>query len=737
MRMKIYRLAEQRRCPGWRCPGAAAAGLLLLMLANANSTAAADAGPTVDTNNADSELSEITVTAQRRSENLQRVPVTVDAFGAASLESNGVESLTELGTVEPGLIFSTVAGYALPYLRGVGTAATGPGFENPIAINVDGVYYAAQAGSILSLNNIESIEVDKGPQGTLFGRNATGGAIQITTKTPSQEFGGSISAGYGNYNTTTGDFYVTGPISSNVAADLAVDISHQGTGYGTILDNGQPLERNRDYAARSKWLLTPTADTRITIIGDYSETQTIPALLPAPGTLPLGGPPPASNPRDAYGIGEPFANVRQWGLSVTASQQLSFGKVESITAYRDTYFHSYFDNTLTDNQALSFWIDIPEPHKQASEELHLLSKESDTFNWIVGAYYFFERSGFGVPTYVGGGLIGPSPVVLASDLTTDAMAAFAQGTYKVADGTHLTLGFRENDEKRYISTAQWLQDLTTGAKLGFASATGSQTYTSPTWRLILDHDFSSDFMAYASYNRGFKSGGFNSGTFPASTFKPEKLDAYELGLKSQFLDRRLRLNLAGFYYNYSDIQTGSYPNGVLVVVNGAKAHIYGLDLDAEFAVTQGLRISGGLEALHATYAQFDNAPLTLPAPGGGTIYTTGSATGNDLPKAPPVTFNIGANYTRDLSFARFKADVIYSFNDGWYSDPDNRLRQPSYSLVNASAGLETLSSGLEVRFWGKNLLNKLYAETLAAQSPSDFVQWAPPRTYGFTVTKKF
>src|SRR5579862_4418361 len=238
MRMKIYRLAEQRRCPG-----AVAAALLLLMLADGSATAAADAGPTVDTNNADSELSEITVTAQRRSENLQRVPVTVDAFGAASLESNGVESLTDLGTVEPGMIFSTVAGYALPYLRGVGTAATGPGFENPIAINVDGVYYAAQAGSILSLNNIESIEVDKGPQGTLFGRNATGGAIQITTKTPSQEFGGSVSAGYGNYNTTTGDFYVTGPIASNVAADLAIDISHQGSGYGKILDNGQPLER--------------------------------------------------------------------------------------------------------------------------------------------------------------------------------------------------------------------------------------------------------------------------------------------------------------------------------------------------------------------------------------------------------------------------------------------------------------------------------------------------------------
>ena len=271
-----------------------------------------------------------------------------------------------------------------------------------------------------------------------------------------------------------------------------------------------------------------------------------------------------------------------------------------------------------------------------------------------------------------------------------------------------------------------------------STSNATKTFNKLTWRLSADHDFSPAVLGYASYNRGFKSGGFNTGTFdPVQAFKPEQIDAYEAGLKTELADRRVRLNLAGFFYDYKNIQTTSYPNGALLVANGGKARIYGIDLDGQVLVARGFTLSGGLEALHAKFKRFDDAPISSPAPGGGTVLVDGSAAGNYLPRAPKLSFNVAADYSREISIGKLSADLSYSYDDGFFGDPDNRLRQDAYGLINASLGLQTLRGGLGVKLWGKNLTNKDYAVTLAAQSQGDYVQYGAPRTYGFTVSKTF
>lgn len=306
------------------------AGAIAVILGTVISAAQADeAGPTA--------LDDVVVTAQKRSERLQDVPITIEAFNAAALEQSGVTSVNDLGTLVPGLVYTDVVGYGLPYLRGIGTTATGPGFENPVATYVDGVYYASQGGAVLSFNNIAGIEVDKGPQGTLFGRNTTGGAIQITTLKPVQQFGGVADIGYGNYNTVTGRAYVTGGLTSTIAADLAVNYSDQGKGYGVNLANGADVDKSNNIGFRTKILFTPSSATELMLIGDYSRLELVPVLAPAPGTEPQFLPPVSGNPRDVYGSPQPFTRTVQWGLSANLTHRMSFATLTSITAYRSTF----------------------------------------------------------------------------------------------------------------------------------------------------------------------------------------------------------------------------------------------------------------------------------------------------------------------------------------------------------------------------------------------------------------
>ena len=692
-------------------------------------------------------LETITVTAQKRVERLQDVPITVSAFDAAALQSAGIDSVNDLGTVVPGLVYADVVGYGLPYLRGVGTTATGPGFENPVATYVDGVYYASQGAAALAFNNIASVEVDKGPQGTLFGRNTTGGAIQINTLEPSRDFGGKIEVGYGNYDTVTTRAYVTGAVASNLAADLAFTYSDQGRGYGKNLANGADVDKTDDFALRSKWLYTPGDATRITLILDYSRLRFIPTLAPAPGTTPQFDPPVASNPRDVYGSPQPYGLTSQMGISLTVSHELDFATFTSITAFRNTLYESVFDSTLTAVPGTLFFLEGEEPHRQASQEFQLASRAGGKIDWVSGAYLYWERAGYLDPTVIGGSSFDgqglPQGILQAPDDKTYSAALYGQGTYHFTPATGLTAGLRFTDEYKNDEFVQTLPDY-----FDVSTAGNDRNFTNLSWRLALQHSFDDDLMAYVSYNRGYKSGGFNTGV----PFQPERLDAYELGEKAELFNRRVRLNTSLFYYLYDNIQTVTYPNGSLDITNGGRARLYGLDFDAGVAVTTGLELGLGFELLQAKYTSFPDATFSVPVPvipygqagyggstSGGTAYVSqpGGADGYQLPKAPKFTATLAVDYSTLIASAKVTSNLTYSYDSGWYAESDNRLHQPAYGLLNASVAVGTADDGLVFKFWGKNLTDKLYAAFLASETNGDEVQWAPPRTYGVTVTKKF
>jgi iron complex outermembrane receptor protein len=682
-------------------------------------------------------LEEIVVTAQRRAENLQNVPIAVTALSADSLETQGIGDVKQLATAVPGLTYTTQGDVGAPRIRGVGVAFAGAGNENSVSTYVDNVYYASAPASVLSFNNISQIAVLKGPQGTLFGRNATGGLIQITTRDPSQTFGGAADVTVGNLNTYGGNLYVTGGLLDNLAADLAVHFKDQIDGFGKNLFDGHNVNNTRESLLRSKLKAELGAATTATLILDYGKTRgTTDAYRPLYGSLPLDGKPYTGGPFDIDSNIDPLSTVTQYGASLDVAHDLEFARIVSITAYRHSDLHAVFDADAQPENYLS--LQVREPDRQYSEELQLVSDTTGPLSWQTGLYYFWASGGY-APVVI--------PIPLDSIVstvntyqTTSSEAAFGQGTYAFTQWTSLTLGARLTSETKRIdgSGSVYLDGL--GASIPAGPYHDSITVTQPTWRVALDHKLSSDVMTYVSYNRGFKSGGFDPGsTTVAVPFRPEVLDAYEVGAKTELLDRRVRANLAAFYYNYRNIQLNSFSNGLNSIYNGKSATIYGLDMDLTAAATDHLTFTGGLSLLHDRFGDFPISRTAQLPTGGLVALANESAADKRLQFTPDWQADLGAQYEIPLRSGSFVLATDYFHSAKWYSTPENRTYQPAYNLVNASATwLVGHDERYSVRLWGRNLGNVAYAEQVVVEVPvADYAKMAEGRTFGVTLGTKF
>ncbi len=692
-----------------------------------------------------STVGEVIVTAQRREERLQNVPIAVAAVTSAQLTNHGVLNTGDLGSAVPSLTITNFGGYALSRIRGVGNNVFGPGYEGGVATYVDGVYIASAPASLFSLNNIERIEVLKGPQGTLFGRNATGGVIQVITLEPSSTPGGAIDMSLDNYETFTTNFYVTGGLASGLAADFAGRLSSQGEGYGVNRFNGEDVYKtNQDTALRSSLLYrSPSGNTKIRITGDYEKndgSMYAPIKL-APGTstvFPQGN---LNSPWDINANVQPFNSLEGAGVSARIDQNLGFAQFTSISAYRQSHNSIIEDIDATPTPGVS--LNVRQRDSQFSQEVQLASNSSSTIKWLVGGYYFHSDSSFDPSSVTFDGFFqAPTPFgPLAGEKTfgsqrIEALAGYAQGTVPIGDQTNLTLGVRYSTEVHSLTATQTV-DIAGGpsnVSLG-PIPNQSHRFSQPTWRASLDHRFSPELMVYASYNRGFKSGGFNVAAPTDPAYRPETLDAYEVGLKSDLFDRRLRLNAAAFYYDYTDLQVEKFTGALTTIYNGARAVVYGVDADFEARLSSNFSLSGGLTLLHDRFTDFPNADIATLVPG-GVITTVGSAKGNRLPQTPDFSANVSADYHHPTSFGAVGVNVSYSYNSGYFTQPDNVLRQPSYNLLAASLRFE-LPAGFGLSFWGRNLTNALIAQNLTAGQFNAVVSYAAPRTFGATVSKKF
>jgi iron complex outermembrane receptor protein len=718
---------------------------------NAPATAASDQTTTANTG-----LQDIVVTAQRRSERLQDVPVAVTAVTASKLQAAGIVSSQDLAIVTPGLSEPQTAGFSQPRVRGIGTASNGPGVENPVATYIDGVYLASAPSSLLSLNNIDRVEVLKGPQGTLFGRNATGGLIQIITKDPGQTTHASADLTYGNYRDVVADAYVTGGLTDNLAADVAVRYEHQDKGYGHNLFDGSDVGKiDHDFAGRAKFLYEPSSVTKVRLSLDYEDRvddQYIQHLDPQyPATFnnaAFGGPFPLGGPYDVD-IDDPFKNrLKAGGISLQIDQDFDAFTLKSITAYRRTSFSFNLDldylpiNGTTSNSGTKF--------EQFSQELQLASRSGGRFTWVAGFYYFHANDQWSPLEAAFGPILSPIPgVPLVRDdysrQITNSVAGYAQGTYEFAPKTRITLGGRFTYEEKSGSGAQ--TTYVNGAPvqvtpfpqpgLGIPNTINFKRFN---YRITLDHRFTPNVMAYVTYDTGFKSGGYVLASPGAQPYKPEDIKAVEGGVKSQLFDRHVRLNVAGFYYDYRNIQIQRYDVGSLIIYNGAKARLYGLDLDGEILIAHGLSLNGGFSYIHDRFTSFPNADFIIPVDGcvpapGGTC--SGSANGKRLPFTPTTTADIGGTYTLETGIGKFAFNATYYRSGKLFAAPDNVLFQKSYDLVNASIAWTDTSKHLTVSLWGKNLGKTVYANSLLEGFSGGVRSLGAPRTYGVTAGFNF
>jgi iron complex outermembrane receptor protein len=675
-------------------------------------------------------LQEITVTAQRRAENSQRVPIAIDTVSGAALQERGAVSVQTLSSAVPNLT-TTGSFNTNMFIRGVGSSSVSPNVEPSVATYVDGVYMPSQFGmSGFAFNNIERLEVLKGPQGTLFGRNATAGVVQIITPDPRHDFSGNVMLGYGNYDTIDGSGYLTGGLGDNLATDLSVMYENERAGYGRNLSHDTDIFIYQNVAARSKWLYTPAEATRVTMTLDWSQYHSDGSnnqLLP--GSYGIDGVTTYPGKYNAYGTLN-SNDYQQYGVSARIDQDMGPIHGASITAYRNENGTWLVDNDL--GSAPLITVSNYNDANYVTQEFQLSNKDPGRITWLAGAF-FYGNQVENAPQATYGTRVTPNQYSGAYGLQrTRSASGFAQATAEVWADTKLTLGLRYTDETLHANTAR---TNSIGTILGgpYVSQINYQPWT---WRMALDHQFNSDVLGYVSYNRGFKSGGYNLSNPGTAAFLPETLDAYEVGMKSEVLGHRVRLNLAVFDYEYKNIQVSIAPgNGTQIFTNAAGARNSGLDASLDFVVTDNLTFSAGLGLLKAKYTDYPDA---IGYTNRGSLVLLANARGQSLPYAPPVSSYVSGNYRVPTSVGEFDVTASLSYNDRSYISPTEQPERPTYFLLSSSAQWwSTAVKPVGVRLWGRNLTNAYYPRNLISSANGWYQSPAPPRTYGLMLLKKF
>ena len=698
---------------------------------------------------ATSGVQEIVVTAQHRSENLQKVPVSISAVTAATLASTGVDASSTLPQVVPSVQFTRSGPSGLFFMRGVGQTNAAQGEEGSNAVYVDGVYMADLGQAVNYFNNIERIEVLKGPQGTLFGRNATGGLINIVTRDPSDELTAKGQFGYGNYQTLEEQLYVSTPIGESAGVDLALTHRYQGQGWEKNITNGQDDGLQNYWGARSKAVIKPATGVKLTIAGDYFHANDSTNLDYDlwPGQVGFGGYTTVPG-RNVQSDIMPATHQRIWGISGTADISLGdFATLTSITAYRKNHTSSLIDFDAGPYNLLTVALDGFTTSFQ--QEVRIVSKETEPFAWQIGGFYLRSKA-TNVQSQTGGlfAPLGFAGTFIDDAQVTKSYAAFGEATYAITPTTHVTGGLRYTMDRKQFEGGSQIIALSGALGPVATQPNPHLRYNTFTYRAAIRQDITNDINLYASFNRGFKAGLFNLQGPTNAPVKPQYINAYEGGIKTQLFDHKLRLNLSGYHYDINNLQIRSGLSGspgTSILLNAAKVKVNGGELEFDAAPTRDLHLFGGINVMSSKFSRFDLAPHVVPNPAdcatlkqtgpatGGLATCFASAKGNYTPLAPKFTASIGAGYTIPLQGdMQLRLNALYSYNSGYYFEPDNVYKQKAFSQVNGSIDFDfTKNWTLEV--WGKNIGNKAYFVTGLSSAVGTDTVYAPPRTYGVTV----
>lgn len=703
-------------------------------------------------------LEEVIVTAKKRDENMQDVPIAISAFSGDTMNEIGVTRAGQLGDYVPGLEITAPAGEGsqlLVFLRGAGLADFAPNNAGPIGFYADEVFISSPILTSFQFLDLQRVEVLKGPQGTLYGRNTTGGAIKFISNKPTEEFEANFLGSYGNYGTTKLEASVSGPLTDSIRARAAIS-KNDSDGFVDNLVTGED-ENGIDVLT---WRTIVDADLgdsttmRFNLHGAKTDQPTSKynhvGLLPG-GTDVLGYAGPDDLYKGEYNRNDDKVETDAIGGYVQFDVDFDDFAFTSITAYDD------MDSSLAEETDASpldmLWIESDYDSDTFSQELRLAGS-TETVTWLAGVYYLDEDYDqkayydlFGELRAFTGGVSDPTGELFGAPIlnalakisqNTKTYAVFGQADIDITEKLTATLGLRYTDEERTFDTSATLIDDVLFGPDGLEAYNFSDLDFSDdqfSWRVGMDYITDSDALLYTSISRGFKSGGFNGSllsfdadeaALQAKPYDSEFVTAYEVGYKGEFAEGRLRLNAALFYNDFEDLQVFTFTNTgdlpVSVLDNASSADVTGLELDVVWYPTDSLLLNVSAAFMDSELKDFETD--------GGT-----DLSGNEISLTPETSVTALARYDHDLGdLGSAFVQATAAYRSSFFFTPDNAdfLEQDSYTLVSARIGYSHPSDKWGLALFGNNLTEEEYINF--AFDLSDFgviPEFAGvPRTYG-------
>ncbi|MBL4893781.1 MAG: TonB-dependent receptor [Emcibacter sp.] len=693
-------------------------------------------------------LDEVIVTARRQSESLQLVPLAVSAFNADELFSNRIENLGDLQSHVPNLSLHVGdAANAVIYLRGIGQIDS-ISFNDPgVGVYVDDVYMGRAQGSFLDVMDPARIEVLRGPQGTLYGRNTIGGAVKFISSRPTNDVVGYLEAVYGNYNQFRAKASISGPIIEDILTAKAAVAHSSRDGYTQNLFDGEDDFDKETNSWRVSALLTPNEDLSFYLVLDGSRNTPDHSRTPHKETpifsLVSGA---FINPTDdPFVVNVNYNNLEKlktFGVALTAEYNMDELTFKSITSYRKMDYQTKTD--LDGTVDASFGIYYFDDQDQFSQELQFIY-EGDKISLVSGLYYYKEN------TVNTGGANAPVFFFVSIgrwDQTSTSKAAYAHLKYSATEALTLSLGARYTREDKDIisdgehffgtginTAEEMVAAFGTGIGFNVTGYTGEADWESFSPKFGLDYVVNEDVMVYANISRGFKSGGFNGRAATSQPYDPENLWSYEVGFKSTFADQRVRLNMAAFYNDYNDFQVSRFTadefgNFLSVFDNAGKAIMWGVEAELTALLADNLTLNANAGYLNSEYRDFFDGGIDVSEQ-------------RHLVNAPSFSSRASLTYDQELGNAgnlSFNGAISYRSKTYLTVSSSEILAQDAYALLEASIRFTSADQLWDVILAGQNLTNKQYREHGFDLTDFPGVQlgyYGTPRTYSVTVRYSF
>lgn len=725
-----------------------------LLAASAMSTAAYAQTPAADEAKS-GQPDEILVTGSKFGSTIARAAVSATSVSEAELQRDRIQTVQDVAVRVPSLVYNNPSSFAQAYIRGLGSNYSLAGLESAVATYVDGFYLQRQNGAVLDLVDLAGVEVLKGPQGTLYGRNATGGVILVQTADPKPEFGGFMNGEYGRFNQFRGQAAINIPISDTLAVRFAGQVMHNDDylkGVGGAPDAGRTDSAYGRFKLR--WAPTPEF-TAIYSLERYTFKSTAFAQrqnLPNPYCQICGiydqNPPLNEGFYTTSQSGSGVNRVRYTSQTLNLKYATDDFTISSMTGLRNQRTPLANDQEYMPPEAFTAHVEESGPNFQ--NDTFIRTTFQSPLNVLLGFSVMRERNTQRVAFT--GDFTSGLDVRNVNRVKVDSVSLYGEATYNFGQGFKLSAGARWNQDKKSIAvTNNPGAVLLFGLPSSLAAFKVNATFRSVTPRAVLSYE-SGDMFFYASYNRGERSGGFGSPVLaPGAAVRPERLDNYEIGLKGKLLNGLLTINSSAFYGDYKNIQVQIVDSstGTVKLQNAAKGRVSGFEFDARLAPMRNLNLSGGFTILDNKFKSFANANVFVPFASYPTPSTYGldgskkqDLTGAPLPRSPKFSGYLAGDYTTELGAwsVRFSAIARHSSRFDFSAGAGGPLRndqQRAYTKVDGAIDVRLPNGSTEVGFYASNIFDARYYEIVQTATYGGFYVAPMPPSYGLRISQNF